>query len=416
VPGAVNFRGQPAKKDEMQYTFKGFKATKPVARIANPKKQLYEVYFIVYVGKDKRVFRYKKGINEFKGKVKRREMAEAYAREFWDSLTSGWNPLQERYPAIESELRLQRTMQFNEAVDYCYAEKEKILAIGSLYNYKHTVKVIKSAAINCGYSTNKINEVQRRDIRTIIDQARDEQGWTPKSRNQNLGILKALLSILVDKDIIGINPAHKIKLEKQPDRVAYKRIDEDQREAIVSHLSNVAPDYLDFIYFIYDTGIRPKELHLIQISDINLLKREIRVRDVVAKNNKERVIPITDDMLEILIRRNITSLGKTWYLFSNNKFAPGPEPFWPTAGARYWRKYVQKDLGIDAKLYGLKHTGADAKLLAGIDTRTLKSLYGHSSEQMTEKYLEQLQEIHKQKIIANAPSFTAKVIKMKKAE
>lgn len=400
----------------MQFQFKGFRATRPIARICDQKKQLYEVYFLIYIGKEKRPFRYKKDINESKARGQRKSDAEAFAYNLWEALTTGWNPLQSRYPIIEEELRRQQTMNFNQAIDYCYAEKQKILAIGSLYNYKFSCKAIKSAAINSGYSDRKVTDIQRRDIRIIIDQAKDENDWSSKSRNQNLGILKALLSVLVDKDIISINPAHKIKPEKQPERVTYKRIVEDDRERIVVHLSKVAPDYLDFIYFIYDTGIRPKELHLIQIFDISLMKREIVVRTEVAKNNKQRIIPITDDMLEILFKRNVVNLDKAWFLFSNNQFAPGPKAFWPTAGARYWRKYVQRDLEIDAKLYGLKHTGADAKLLAGIDTRTLKSLYGHSSDQMTEKYLEQLQEIHKKKIIENAPSFTAKVVQMKKVE
>lgn len=400
----------------MQHQFQGFRATKPVARIADPKKQLYEVYFLIYVGKDKRAYRLKRGINESKAKGQRRAQAEACADVLWDALTAGWNPLQERYPAIESELRHQRKMNFNEAVDFCLKEKSKTLAIGSIYNYRHTAKVIKAAAINCGFHDRKINDIERRNVRTILEQARDDQDWNSKTRNQNLAILKSLFTALIDKDIVAVNPASAIKPEKQPERTTYKRITEDERSRIVEHLGEVCPDYLDFLYCVYDTGIRPKELHLIQIFDISLVKREIRVRAEVAKTNKERAIPITDDMLSILLKREITTLDKNWYLFSNNRFAPGPEPFWPTAGARYWRKYVQGDLGIDAKLYGLKHSGADAKLLAGIDTRTLKSLYGHSSEQMTEKYLEQLQEIHKQKIIANAPSFSAKVVQMKKAK
>lgn len=400
----------------MQFQFKGFKATRPVARIANPKNNLYEVYFIVYVAKEKKAFRYKKGINDSKARGQRKAHAQACADVLWEALTTGWNPLQARYPAFEEEIRRQRIMNFNEALDFCFAEKQKALATGSVYNYRHTLKVIKRAAINAGYSEKKVTDIGRPDIRVIIDQAKGEQDWTPKSRNQNLCVLKSLLSVLLDRDIITNNPAYKIKSEKQPERVRYKRIIESERESIVKHLSEKAPDYLDFIYFIYDTGIRPKELHLIQIFDISMMKREIVVREDVAKTNKERIIPITDDMLSILLKREIHTLNKNWFLFSKNKFAPGPKAFWPTAGARYWRKYVQGDLGIDAKLYGLKHSGADAKLLAGIDTRTLKSLYGHSSEQMTEKYLEQLQEIHKQKIIANAPSFSAKVVKMRKAE
>lgn len=400
----------------MQHQFKGFKATKPVARMCDKKRKLYEVYFLIYVGREKRPYRYRKGVNDFKYPGQRKTNAEALAETLWDALTSGWNPLQSRHYGFETELRQQRKMAFNDAIDLCLAEKKKTLKRGSFYNYKHTAKVIKTAAINCGFHDKKINDVQRRDIRTILDQAREDEDWNSKTRNKNLVYLGALLSILIDKDIIEINPANKIKAEKQPERVKYKRITEEERRRIVDHLSVAAPGYLDFLYFIYDTGIRPKELHMIQVYDINLARREIKIREQVSKTNRERFIPITDDLLTILLKRDITKLPRDWYIFSNNKFAPGPQAFWPTAGARWWRKYVQKDLGIDAKLYGLKHTGADAKLLAGIDTRTLKSLYGHSSEQMTEKYLEELQEIHKQKIIANAPSFTAKVIPMKKAE
>lgn len=400
----------------MQHQFNGFKATKPVARICDVKKQWYEVYFLIYVGKDKRPYRFKKDINKQKTRAKRRALAEDFAGMFWEALTTGWNPLQVKLPFKESEIRKQKTMGFSEALEYCYQEKRKILATGTLYNYKHAKDVFKRAAINCGYCDKKITEIKRKDIRFIVDQAREDEDWLPKTRNKNLDLLKAMLSVLVDKDIIEINPAHRIKPEREPERIKYQRITEDEREKIVNHLTAAAPEYLDFIYFIYDTGIRPKELLLINISDIRLLKREIVVRADVSKTNRERIIPITDDMLSILIRKDISGIDKSWYLFSNNKFKPGPDGFWPTAGARWWRKYVQGDLGITAKLYGLKHSGADAKLLAGIDTRALKELYGHSSEQMTERYLEQLREIHKQKIIEKAPSFTAKVVRMKKAE
>lgn len=400
----------------MQFQFKGFKATRPVARICNPKTIQYEVFFLIYVGGEKLPMRYRKDINKAKARGQRKLQAEAMADVLWEALTSGWNPLQERYPAFESELRQQRKMGFNEAIDYCFAEKKKILATGSIYNYRYTVKVIKKAATACGFSTAKVNTMQRRDLRTILEQARDDSNWSSKYRNQNLDNLKSLLSVLVDKDIIEHNPALKIKQERQPERVSYKRITESERQLIAETLTIKAPDYLGFLVFVYDTGIRPKELHFIQLFDISLIRREIKVREEVAKTNRERVIPITDDMLGFLVDKNISTLPRDWYLFSKNGFAPGPEPYWPRAAARWWKKLIQQGLEIDAKLYGLKHSGADAKLLAGIDTRTLKSLYGHSSEQMTEKYLEELQEIHKQKIIANAPSFSAKVIPMKKAE
>lgn len=400
----------------MQSQYQGFRATRPVGRLCDPQKKIYEVYFLIYVGKECRPFRFKKGINKAKAAGERKANAEAYADVFFEALQNGWNPLQSRYPELQAEVRSQRSMTFADAIEYCLSEKSRNLARGSIYNYRGCVRVLKKASVNCGIANIKIKEIQRKDLRLVLDQAREENNWTAKYRNQNLDILKSLLSVLVDMDILEYNPALKIRHERQEERVPYERLTDTEKEMIVRHISDAAPDYLDFIYFIYDTGIRPKELLLIQLFDINLTKREIRVRAEVAKTNRERIIPITDDMLDILLRREIHSRDKNFYLFSKHKFAPGPQPYWLSAGARYWRKLVQRDLKIDKKLYSLKHLGADAKLLAGIDIRTLKSLYGHSSEQMTEKYLEQLHEIHKQKIIEKAPSFTAKVIKMKKAE
>lgn len=400
----------------MQFPFKGFKATKPVARICNPSKKFYEVFFLVYVGKEKISKRFKKGINDQRTPGQRKAYAEADAYKLWEALQMGWNPLEVPYPIFAEEANRQRVMTLNEAIDLCLAEKRKSLEKGSHYNYKSTAEAIKKTAIKTGYAEKRITEIERKDIRVIIAEAKEQYDWSAKARNQYLGILKSLLTVLIDKDILIINPAHKIKKEKQPERTTYKRVSEEDRNRIARHLSSHAPQFMDFLCFVYDTGIRPKELHLIQTRDINLTKREIRVRAEVAKTDKERMVPITDDMLTILINRDVNNLPADWFLFSSSKFNPGPVAYWPSAGRRWWKKLVQEGLGIDAKLYGLKHTGGDAKLLAGIDTRTLKSLYGHSSEQMTEKYLEELQEIHKQKIIANAPSFSAKVVQMKKAE
>jgi hypothetical protein len=55
---------------------------------------------------------------------------------------------------------------------------------------------------------------------------------------------------------------------------------------------------------------------------------------------------------------------------------------------------VITDLRINKHLYGAKHTGADAKILAGIESDALKEMYGHSSKLMTKKYISVLQEVY----------------------
>lgn len=399
--------------------FKGFRATRPIARLINPndplKKRQYEVFFIVYSGKEKKVFRYKKGVNSVQPGQRKHE-AQARAESLLDALLSGWDPRVNKYPMFKDDFDKMRQLTFTGAIDYCLLVKKKTLSKLSCYNYEYTARAMKKAAISAGYGDTLVTLIERRDIRMIISEAKDINAWGSKARNQNLAILKAILSVLVDEDRIRFNPAKGIKAEKQPERTPYKRLTPEEKEKIVEYLSVKSLEFLEFILFIYDTGIRPKELLMLKISDINLISRQIIVREEVAKTNKSRVIPITDDILKVLLRREVHSIEKGWTLFSNNKFLCGPNPFTHTAGNRWWRKLVMRDLKIDCKLYSLKHLGADDKLLAGVPIRALKNLFGHTSEQMTEKYLEVLQQKLNQQIIDTAPSFTAKVIDMKKAK
>lgn len=398
----------------MPIQFKGFRASKPVARIINRELQHYEVFFIIYDEQGrKRPIRYKRGINKLP-RHKRKFQAEDKAEAIWEALQKGWNPLVHRIPFFSEEYDRIRQMNFNEALDYCLKVKSKTIAKGSMYNYKNVVQFLKVAAVQVGSDATRVSLIERKDIRLIIESAREQNDWTSRRRNQVLVILKALLSVLVEEDRISHNPATGIKKEKEIESQGYKRLTDEEKETIARTLAEKAPAYLEFLLFVYHVGIRPKELLLLKISDINLLRREITVRQDVSKTRKKRVLPITDDLLEILLHRQITALPGDWYLFSARNFAPGPAKYWQTAGGRWWRRLVIKGLKIDCKLYSLKHKGADDKILAGLPLDALRSLYGHGNTQMTERYVSTLKEKYKEQIIASAPSF-AKVVQMKKA-
>jgi integrase len=398
----------------MAIQFSGFRATRPVARVIDPEKQHYEVFFIIYDQQGrKRVNRFKRGINTLP-RHKRKPEAEELAFAFFEALQKGWNPLVHRTPFF-SEEHQGSLPAFNQALDYCLGVKAKTLARGSLYNYKSITSFLKQGATLSGYDRTRVNLIERKDIRLILEAAREKNDWTSRGRNQAMAILKSLLAVLVEEDKIKINPVVGIKKEKEPEAPGYKRLTDAEKETVSRTLAEQAPAYLEFLVFLYQTGIRPKELLLIKTSDINLLKREITVQREVSKTRKKRVVPITDDLAEILTARQISSLRPEWYLFSVKNFSPGPTKYWPTAGARWWRKYVIKGLGIDCKLYSLKHKGADDKILAGLPLDALRSLYGHANVQMTERYVSTLKERYKQQIIASAPTF-AKVVQMKKAK
>lgn len=399
----------------MAYQFTGFRATKPVVRLIDIDKNVYEVFFILYDCAGKRhTQRFKRGINCLP-KGQRENQARAMASVLWDELRSGWNPLEHKYPPDRRTASPEPVkMTFHEAIDYALKRKITQLSKYSIYDYSGAVRFMKSAAALEGISNKYIDQFDRRDIRLLMARAKEKNKWSANARNKYLTILKSLLSVLEEEELIKINPAYRIKNEPVNEGLGYKRLSDQQKEDIAIKLMGAAPDFFDFLMFIYQAGIRRSELLQIRIGDINMQLRSITIRGEVAKTNRARRVPIASDMLDILVRRDIGALPAVWFLFSNNKFAPGEKCYHPNVPTYWWKDLVIDGMGIDCKMYSLKHKGADDKILAGLDIDALRTLYGHKSKQMTEIYAREVKNKYSQQIIDYAPSF-AKVIAMKKA-
>lgn len=400
----------------MASQFNGFRATRPVARLIDAGKVLYEVFFIVYDGANiKHVKRFKAGINSLPV-AQRKAQARAHAEVLWEAMHNGWHPLHQKYPQFKEGGEAKRAMHFDEALSYAVEQKRKVLSRYSMYDYDGCVRFIKKAALATGHKFNLIADIKRRDIKLILNEAMDMNNWSCKTRNKHLAILRSLLTVLEDDEFIEFNPAKKIKDLPVGETIGYATVTDNEKNRIADHLLLNAPDFFEYLMMIYDDGIRRKETLLLQVRDFNLARAEITIRAEVAKTNCERVVPITQTIMQILLRRQIWTLPPNWYVFSNNKFQPGPVAFHPNTPTNWWRTMVidkKTGLGIDCKMYSLKHRGADDKILSGVDLDALRNLYGHKSKQMTEGYARAVKGKYKQEIIDKAPVF-AKVIEMKK--
>lgn len=398
----------------MAFQFQGFKATKPVISLIDADKMQYEVIFFVYDPDGiKHPKRFKKGINCLK-QSERKAQAESTADVLWEALNyHNWNPLHQKYPSFKKEEEDLVQHDFNSALDHALKVKKKELSPFSYYDYVGCARFMKAAAKECGLLHSLLKDIKRKHIRMIVATAKEQRNWSNKARNKYLSLLRSLLTIFVDEDRLEYNPAYRIKDEKTEETEGFKRLTDEEKEKIAAHLYDSSIDYFEYLMFIYQDGIRRKELLLIQIKDINLERREITIRPEVAKTNNTRKVPITDDLMEILLRREVWNHPKEWYLFSSDKFRPGEDHYHPNTPTGWWCRLVQEDLGIDCKMYSLKHKGADDKIEAGIDLDILRTLYGHRSKQMTEIYARAVKEKYKQQLINKSPVF-AKVIPLRK--
>jgi integrase len=155
-----------------------------------------------------------------------------------------------------------------------------------------------------------------------------------------------------------------------------------------------------------DTGMRPEEVFRIEIADVNLEQRTIFNpfgKTAVAR----RKLTMTDEVLSILKCR--VALSDSLYAFSSP--ASIEKPIGSTRKAH--DAAIRRAKIMPAfRLYDLRHTYASRAVMAGVDLPTLSALLGHTSVQMTIRYVHPAEE-HKREATAKLEKFkTASAIEL----
>ena len=147
---------------------------------------------------------------------------------------------------------------------------------------------------------------------------------------------------------------------------------------------------------LYQTGVRLFEL--INIEEKKIENNSIKV---LGKRNKERIIPISNDLKELisnyLALRNTEFNIKHKYLLCTNK----GEKLYEKFVYRLVNTYLGKVTSLKKKSpHVLRHTFATHMLNAGADLNAIKELLGHSSLAATQVYthnnIEKLKQIYNQ--------------------
>lgn len=378
------------------------------AQIYTANKDIKKTWYVFYsyldptTGKFKR-FIEKRGINRFKT-VKDRMLEATNLRDAINiELKEGFNP----FSNVQNAVQELNSKTFIQALEYAL-EKKKLYRIERTYiEYKSQLKFIKIAIDECGLANLPINNIKRAHLKQVLYQIRLTK--SVNTYNKYLLCLKSLFSVLLEDEIIEVSPIHGIKMEKKAETTGFKSFDLATKKKIKELL------YQDSFAFgligeiIYETGIRPNEILNLRWRDIDYRNLAIVVSGESAKNSKIRVVPIKERISEMLQKLYLdnNSPKLDWFIFGDQAtLASGPSRFNRNRLSERWRRVLDAgELSADLKLYGLKHTGADDKIMAGVDLEYLKDLYGHHSTKMTRVYAKKIKEKGAQVIRDSAPDF-----------
>lgn len=134
------------------------------------------------------------------------------------------------------------------------------------------------------------------------------------------------------------------------------------------------------------TGIRRGELLGLQVTDLDLQRRELTVRAETSKSRLRRTVPISSELLKLLrdylaerARRRLT----TPHLFASS----ARDDKLSADGLKHLIESIQQASGVKFHIHQFRHTFAVNVLNNGSDIAKLKQLLGHRDIRMTATYL-----------------------------
>ena len=155
------------------------------------------------------------------------------------------------------------------------------------------------------------------------------------------------------------------------------RSDEDCRRLIATLAK---PIYRGCFALIYAYGLRISEAVTLPVSAVDSKQMVLRV---IGKRNKERALPLTDSILDML--REVWKIHRSGrWLFPSRRIVT----HLPDATARLAFHKARGECGFDAgfRPHSLRHSFATHMLQQGVDIRIIQILLGHSSLRSTEIY------------------------------
>ena len=245
---------------------------------------------------------------------------------------------------------------------FALACRARRLSVHTLADYDRTLKKFIAHVGDCPFSEITSTQVaaflasQPHSAKTVL--------------NYNIG-LSALWTWAIRE---GYTEKHIMRLveKPRPQRIAVEPFSDIEVRAMMASVRKNSERDKALILLLLDTGLRASELCGLELKDIDLVNKRLKV---LGKGNKERLLPISSRTAAAVFRYLATDSPSRPFPFTRTSLAHLVQEIGKRAGLR------------KAHPHRFRHTFAINFLRNGGDPYTLQAILGHTTFEMTRLYL-----------------------------
>lgn len=280
-----------------------------------------------------------------------------------------------------------------------YLQFEKRFSPHTLTSYKNDITQFADymAGLEIDYESVKHSTVRSWMV-DIMD-----RGTEPKTIARKLSALRSFYKFLLREGLLEHNPMLQIKAPKIPKKLPVV-VSEDKLNALLDSDAVFPEGFAGLrdrlvMELLFSTGMRLAELVSLKESDVDFYSQSLKV---LGKRNKERVIPVNTQLLNLIRlyinekkRQNFDNISLC-LIVKNDGMDSYPKLIY-----RIVNNYLSVISTHTKKSpHILRHTFATSLLNNGADISAIKELLGHASLAATQVYthnsVERLKSIYKQ--------------------
>ncbi|KJV71493.1 tyrosine-type recombinase/integrase [Orientia tsutsugamushi] len=299
--------------------------------------------------------------------------ARKKARELKRLMAKGIDPReakrQQQIAEDEKRLKARQDITFKEL---CYKYIEEYAKIYTIYWQKDTARIHNYAK---PLFLKKISDIKSNDIEQIFNDISKDGKYA--TANQFLITLSSIFNKAIKWELIDRNPT--LKIDKHKMQARERRLSYDEMSKFLHVLCGEAtPLIRDFALLALYTGARKTNVLEMEWDNIDFVRKIWHIPKT--KNGKAQNIPLTDEIIEILQARKLTSKSK-WVLSTDrSKSGHLENPY------RRWYKICKKAGIKNLRIHDLRRTFASCMGDAGAGQYIISAALNHSDIKSTSIY------------------------------